>query len=58
MDKKILRNFTALSKFTSKNAEILFVRYILRKSLPLLNNFNKEWVQKTVYSLNEWFDFV
>ena len=42
MNKKILQSFTTLSKFTSKNAEILFVHYILRKSLPLLNNSNKE----------------
>ena len=54
MNKKILQSFTALSKFT----EILFAHYILRESVPLLNNSNKEWVQKTVYSLNEWFDLV
>ena len=35
-----LQNFTILSKFTSKNAEILFVHF--RNSLPLFNNSNKE----------------
>ena len=42
MAKKKLQNFTILSNFTSKNAEILFVHYIFRKSVPLLNNSNKE----------------
>ena len=42
MNKKVLQNFTTLFKFTSKNAEILFVHYIFRKSVPLLNNSNKE----------------
>ena len=37
-----LHNFTILSKFTSKNAEILFVHYLFRKSVPLFNNSNKE----------------
>ena len=46
MNKKILQSFTTLSKFISKNAEILFVHYILRESVLLLNNSNKEWVQK------------
>ena len=46
MNKKILQSFTTLSKFISKNAEILFVHYILRGSVLLLNNSNKEWVQK------------
>ena len=42
MAKKKLQNFTILSKFTSKNAEILFVHYLFRKSVPLFNNSNKE----------------
>ena len=43
MGKKELQNFTTLfSKFTSKNAEIPFVHYLLRKSVPLFNNSNKE----------------
>ena len=50
MAKKKLQNFTILSKFTSKNAEILFMHYLFGKSIPLFNNSNKEWVQKTIYS--------
>ena len=42
MAQKNLQNFTILSKFTSKNAEILFVQYLFRKSVPLFNNSNKE----------------
>ena len=42
MAKKKLQNFTTLSKFTSKNAEIPIVHYLFRKSVPLFNNFNKE----------------
>ena len=40
--KKIFKHFTILSKFTSTNAEILFVHYLFRKSVPLFNNSNKE----------------
>ena len=40
MAKKKLQNFTVLSKFTSKNAEILFVHYLFRKKVPLFNNSN------------------
>ena len=32
MAKKKLQNSTTISKFTLKNAEILFVRYLFRKS--------------------------
>ena len=43
MAKKFYKiSFTILSKFTSKNAEILFVHYLIRKSVPLFNNSNKE----------------
>ena len=42
MAKKKLQNFTILSKFTSKNAESLFVHYLFGKSVPLFNNSNKE----------------
>ena len=45
-----LQNFTIISKFTSKNAEIQLVHYLFRNSVPLFNNSNKEWVQKTIYS--------
>ena len=45
-----LQNFTILSKFTSKNAEILLVHYLFRNSVALFNNSNEEWVQKTIYS--------
>ena len=64
MAKKNLQNFTILSKLLSKNAEILFVHYLFRKSVPLINNSNKEWVQKQFtlangcLNLNEWFDLV
>ena len=50
MAKKKIQNFTILSKFTSKNAEIPFVHYLLRKSVPLFTNSNKERGQKTIYS--------
>ena len=40
---KISQYFLSL---LSKNAEILFVHYLFRKSVPLFNNSNKEWVQK------------
>ena len=60
---KNLQNFTILSMFTSKCAEILFVHYLFRKSVSwLFNNFNKEYVQKQFnqangcLNLNEWFD--
>ena len=46
MAKKKLQNLAILSKFTSKNAEILFVHYLFRKSVPPFNNSNKDWVQK------------
>lgn len=42
MAKKNLQNFTILSKFTSKNAEILFVHYLFGKRVLLYNNSNKE----------------
>ena len=66
MDKKILRNFTTLSKFTSKNAEILFVRVkasegkkaltaapsrLLGDSGALNVNFRKISVRKTIWDL-------
>ena len=46
MADKNLQNFTILSKFTSKNAALLVVHYLFRKSGPLFNNSNKECVQK------------
>ena len=42
MPKKKLQNFTILSKFTLKNAEILFMHYLFGKSVPLFHNSNKE----------------
>ena len=36
---KISQYFLSL---LSRNAEILFVHYLLRKSVPLFNNSNKE----------------
>ena len=42
MSRRNLQNFTILSKFTSRNAEILFVHYLFRKIVPLFNNSNKE----------------
>ena len=43
MAKKFYKiSFTILSKFTSKNAEILFVHYRIRKSFSPFHNSNKE----------------
>ena len=41
MIKKWLKKITKF-KFTSKNAEILFVHYLFKKSVPLFNNSIKE----------------
>ena len=50
MPKKNYKFHNLLSKFTLKNAEILFMHYLFGKSVPLFHNSNKEWVQKTIYS--------
>ena len=65
MAKKKLQNSTTISKFTLKNAEILFVRYLFRKSaFHCLVTLTKIECKKHFtlingcLNLNEWFDIV
>ena len=60
-----VQNLTDLSKFASKNAEIPFIHYLFRKSIPLFTNSNKEWMGKKQFTLangslnlKKWFDLV
>ena len=61
---KNLQNFTIFSKFTSKNAEILFVHYLFRKSVPLLiiltknEGKNQFTLANGCLNLIEWFELV
>ena len=49
LDQDMKQNFTTLSLFTWKNVEILFMHYLVRKSIPLFKTSKSNYKKKTLF---------